>query len=669
MISLTRTLLLLGLVAPAVVFGQGQGQKVNPGNSGKGPDRFAADGAIYQQRATIWLTQHPLPDGMSLLNSAQRYVLACIYFATYNQPNKYTNVDDTVPWVNETKWLSDSNECEWAGIECNYLKQITMIDLGNNGLAGVFPLEVQVLGPSLEYLDISQNVIASLSGSLTWLGALTNVKHLDIHFTNLDYYGIPPYMSKMTSLEFLDMSYTFFYGPLDGTVFTPLTNLTYLEMGGNYYEFNPVPDEIASLPNLKQLYMEFSYLSGDLSFIELLNPNMIEMWLDINNFDGTIPTAIGELTGLVGLSLTGCMLAGPIPTEIGQLKNLTQLWLYNNTLTGTIPTEIGGLAKLKLFQSEDNSFDGIVMPSAVCDLVTGGKLEKLSTDCTGGMDAEVQCAATCCGCCEPPCFVPVVEPPPQFWCFSGQNTIDVANKGTVLMADLEIGDEVHVGDGEYSRVYSFGHYNKEAVGDYLQIHGPERPLEITKDHMVFVENRGAVAAASVAVGDNLVLGSSNSVVKVTKIDSVQRAGAFAPFTETGTIVVNDVLASSYVSLQDNSEYFSVGGVNIVSMHFLAHVFQAPHRLMCKLNADAFCTYETYTTDGISNWVYAPYLASQWLLDQHAVIFAALSVPVLMAGTLIHLAEVMFTNVGVLAGAVALVAYLGAGSRQSKKMSC
>jgi hypothetical protein len=34
-----------------------------------------------------------------------------------------------------------------------------------------------------------------------------------------------------------------------------------------------------------------------------------------------------------------------------------------------------------------------------------------------------------------------------------------------------------------------------------------------------------------------------------KIGFIESAGAFAPFTESGTIVVNGVVASNYVSLQ------------------------------------------------------------------------------------------------------------------------
>eukprot|EP00545_Synedropsis_sp_CCMP1620_P011494 CAMPEP_0119009352 /NCGR_PEP_ID=MMETSP1176-20130426/4310_1 /TAXON_ID=265551 /ORGANISM="Synedropsis recta cf, Strain CCMP1620" /LENGTH=673 /DNA_ID=CAMNT_0006961857 /DNA_START=17 /DNA_END=2038 /DNA_ORIENTATION=+ len=668
MLSNTAALLLL-LATTATVSVLGQGNSVNPGNSGKGPDRFPAKGTIYQQRATVWLTQFPVSDAPSILQSVQRYALACIYFATYQEANKYTAVESTEAWKDETNWMSDEPECDWYGITCNELDQIIMLELGDNNLAGVFPLEVQVLGASLEVLDISENPIASLSGALVWLSSFTNLKMLDVHFTNLDYAGIPPWLAEMTSLEFIDMSYTFFYGPIDGEIFTPLQNLTYLEMGGNYYEFGSVPTEIASLPKLDHLYMDYTSISGNMDFVELMNPDMFEMWFDLANFAGPIPESIGNLTGLVSLSLTGCGLTETIPSVMGELINLKQLWLYNNSLTGDIPSALGDLVNLTTFQTEDNMMDGSTMPAEICALVQSGDLDALSTDCDG-TNPPVQCDADCCHCCKSPCFPPA-PPPPAFggFCFSGENSVDLLDGTTIAMHQLQIGDEVHVGNGDYSTVYSFGHYNKDQRADYLQLHSANKqPLELSADHMVFVQDRGAVAAATIKVGDKLVLGSStaSSTSTITKISQVQRTGAYAPFTHAGSICVNDVVASSYVSLQDNSNYFSVGGIKVVNMHLLAHVFQAPHRVMSKLVLTDAGAAETYTIDGISNWVYGPYLASQWLLNQHVVVFAAISIPLLALAAGLYAVET-YGFVLVL-GAAALVAYRRRSSSGASKMA-
>ena len=114
------------------------------------------------------------------------------------------------------------------------------------------------------------------------------------------------------------------------------------------------------------------------------------------------------------------------------------------------------------------------------------------------------------------------------------------------MDSIKIGDSVRVGPGnEFARVYSFGHYDKNMHAEYVQIRTDvsASPLELTKDHMVFVQDGSfskSVPASAVNVGDKLVVANGDGVTEVRKIKRVTRRGAFAPFTKTGTIVVSDV---------------------------------------------------------------------------------------------------------------------------------
>ena len=146
----------------------------------------------------------------------------------------------------------------------------------------------------------------------------------------------------------------------------------------------------------------------------------------------------------------------------------------------------------------------------------------------------------------PPSDVPE---PPFTICFSGRNMVRTKERGYIRMEDVEIGDMVHAGHNKYSRVYSFGHRNQHNYAQYLQLHFGDHPLEISHNHMVFVDKLGAVPASMVGVGDNLSLGTGG-VIKVTRISTVNRQGEFAPFTDSGTIVVSDILVSSYISLQE-----------------------------------------------------------------------------------------------------------------------
>jgi hypothetical protein len=173
-------------------------------------------------------------------------------------------------------------------------------------------------------------------------------------------------------------------------------------------------------------------------------------------------------------------------------------------------------------------------------------------------------------------------------CFSSVDMVDVQGKGLVSMNSLKIGDYVLAGKEEYSRIYSFSHLDHGLKSKFLQIHaqGLEFPLEISKRHMLYVNDKMR-PASQVKEGDML-----DGNKKVSAIKEVERRGVYAPVTESGTIVVNGVLASTYVSLLDHS---------FVNMHTATHAVFAPHRMVCAFSF-GICEKETYT-DGYSNWIY------------------------------------------------------------------
>ncbi len=184
------------------------------------------------------------------------------------------------------------------------------------------------------------------------------------------------------------------------------------------------------------------------------------------------------------------------------------------------------------------------------------------------------------------------------------------------MKDLRIGDRVKSADGSMGTVYSFGHYQPDVNTEYIRIHakGHSKVLEISKDHLIFV-NGTAVPVSSVAIGDKVDLGAGRGSSEVIKMKAVTRKGAFAPFTMSGTIVVSGVVASAYVTLQKDSSTLSIGAYSTpLTMHWLAHVFETPHRLFCKFRMD-LCMNETYNVDGISSWVEKPLHIGRWFVNK------------------------------------------------------
>eukprot|EP00985_Skeletonema_marinoi_P012243 scaffold5872_cov152-Skeletonema_marinoi.AAC.3 len=94
-----------------------------------------------------------------------------------------------------------------------------------------------------------------------------------------------------------------------------------------------------------------------------------------NRLEGTIPSEIGELTGLVSLDFRNNNIEGTIPTEFGSLASLEELQLQYTGLSGSMPNEICALRT---------------------DAVPAGQLSALIADC-GGATPEVSCS--CCTFC------------------------------------------------------------------------------------------------------------------------------------------------------------------------------------------------------------------------------------------------------------------------------
>lgn len=216
------------------------------------------------------------------------------------------------------------------------------------------------------------------------------------------------------------------------------------------------------------------------------------------------------------------------------------------------------------------------------------------------------------------------SPTPSGLCFSGANTVEVKGRGLVRMDTLTVGDSVRVKGGTFSKVYSFGHYDHNVPAEYLQIYFRTNennntkallpPLEISERHMIFTRDgtsSSVIPASMLKVGDSLVVvegaTSSSSTATVYKIvTNTKRKGAYAPFTISGDIVVSGVLASNYVSMMTNYDDES-GSM----MHWIAHVFKTPHRVLCSFDF-TICENEKYI-DGLSTWIYSPYHIARWVV--------------------------------------------------------
>lgn len=149
----------------------------------------------------------------------------------------------------------------------NQLASLQFLDLSNNNIQSFGDVSA-ALGPiigGLEVFDISNNDFSAdvSDGEISeLLGAFRNVKKIKITQAGLNGL-IPP-----------------------GIGF--LTTLTSLEFGDNEFS-GPIPSEIGKLDRLEVLRFDDCRLTGELPNIFLGMPNLRDLFVDGNDFEGTMP--------------------------------------------------------------------------------------------------------------------------------------------------------------------------------------------------------------------------------------------------------------------------------------------------------------------------------------------------------------------------------------------
>jgi hypothetical protein len=114
--------------------------------------------------------------------------------------NKVTRAEfeniDLPGWITSSKWLTDSSFCEWHGVTCNSVGEVTRLQMDSNRMYGIFAPEVQILKESLEVIDLYGNFFLLTEGDEgnSWIGQMSKLKKLFIGSTSFEYTGIPTFI-------------------------------------------------------------------------------------------------------------------------------------------------------------------------------------------------------------------------------------------------------------------------------------------------------------------------------------------------------------------------------------------------------------------------------------------------------------------------------------------
>ncbi|KAE8720539.1 Receptor-like protein kinase HAIKU2 [Hibiscus syriacus] len=256
-------------------------------------------------------------------------------------------------------WESTNSVCSFNRITCNTEGSVKEIELSNQNLVGVLPLDSICQLQSLDKLSLGFN---SLHGEITEeLGNCLNLQYLDLG--NNPFTGSFPDIASLSKLQSLYLNGSGFSGIFPWKSLENMTDITVLSLGDNPFDRALFPDQILKLKKLNWLYLANC------------------------SIEGKIPPAIGDLTELMELELQYNYLSGEIPMEIGKLHKLWQLELYNNELTGKLPVGLRNLTKLEFFDASANNLEGdIAVVGSMTNLIS---LQLFENKFSGGVPPEL----------------------------------------------------------------------------------------------------------------------------------------------------------------------------------------------------------------------------------------------------------------------------------------
>lgn len=152
-------------------------------------------------------------------------------------------------------------------------------------------------------------------------------------------------------------------------------------------------------------------------------------------------------------------------------------------------------------------------------------------------------------------------------CFPSWARVMIAGGVQKSLSSLAPGDQVmalsETGQVVYSQVLLFLHRDESSRSTFLSLETKDgNRLAITPQHLVFLSARcqsnsshyRAQFASRAQVGDCVLIHTTEGRMRPSRITSVTAAesmGVYAPLTETGTLFVEGVLASSYALIEDH----------------------------------------------------------------------------------------------------------------------
>ena len=149
-----------------------------------------------------------------------------------------------------------------------------------------------------------------------------------------------------------------------------------------------IPPALGQLTGLEWLWLNNNSLGGKIPAEIGALANLRELYLSDNRLAGRIPSDLGHLVNLEILWIKNNQISGSIPPELSLLSNIKELSLSNNILTGEIPSLLGNLTKMEILWLNDNRIEGEI-PSEIGNLQNLKEIYLFDNQITGRIPSEL----------------------------------------------------------------------------------------------------------------------------------------------------------------------------------------------------------------------------------------------------------------------------------------
>lgn len=354
-----------------------------PPRSGFATKDEILDAASPEERALWWLIDDDPArlqptDSVGKQRILQRFSLALLWYG-----------EARPQWKNSTRWLSETHECTWHGIQCqdaeyfgtnDTTRVVTEMFLPDNNVGGSLAADLSLL-TSLRVFDLSSN---RLNGPIP--GSLNSWQFLErFDVTSNALAGTIPSLD-WSALSHFAVGFNSLSGQVPNSV-VEWTHMQVFEVNDNYLS-GSIPSGVGAWRDIVDFAADDNDLTGVI-------PKGVEHWTDLQTFrvsrnklHGSLPFYLSRWKKLVAFAVHHNSLTGTLP-NIGTWKQLTDFACGKNSLSGTIPSTIAGWTNIRDAFFDENDLTGSI-PDELCSVAS---LRFLRVDC-----GEIKCSC-CTGTC------------------------------------------------------------------------------------------------------------------------------------------------------------------------------------------------------------------------------------------------------------------------------